>query len=164
MLTESPASAHRLNKKGHIAWVAQTSWVQGILRPEIWFVTTVCPLKPALRVKACPSLCSRLHQALSPSVAQRNHHHHVGDFEDSPETIGCDGRAEECNYLPNVSLTCGLSWLCVLEEWVDLEDSSLEDSSLEGSRADLGVVRGLEDPTGRPFPRLLIGLTYWDYY
>ena len=70
--------------------------------------------------------------------------------------------------MPNVSLTCGLSWLCALEEWVDLEDSSLEgssleDSSLEGSRADLGVVRGLEDPTGRPFPRLLIGLTYWDY-
>ena len=84
----------------------------------------------------------------------------MGEIEDSPETIGCDGRAEECNYLPNVSLTCGLSWLCVLEEWVDLEDSSLEGSSLEGSRADLGVVRGLEDPTGRPFPRLLIGLTY----
>ena len=88
----------------------------------------------------------------------------MAEIEDSPETIGCDGRAEECNYLPNVSLTCGLSWLCALEEWVDLEDSSLEDSSLEGSRADLGVVRGLEDPTGRPFPRLLIGLTYWDYY
>ena len=41
-----------------------------------------------------------------------------------------------------------------------LEDSSLEDSSLEASRADLGVVRGLEDPTGRPLPRLLIGLTW----
>ena len=83
----------------------------------------------------------------------------MAEIEDSPETIGCDGRAEECNYLPNVSLTCGLSWLCALGEWVDLEDSSLE-----GSRADFGVVRGLEDPTGRPFPRLLIGLTYWDYY
>ena len=41
-----------------------------------------------------------------------------------------------------------------------MEDSSLEDSSLEDSKADLGVVRGLEDPTGRPLPRLLIGLTF----
>ena len=52
-------------------------------------------------------------------------------------------------------LACGLSWQCALAEWVDLEDSSLEES-----RADLAVVRGLEDPTGRPLPRLLIGLTY----
>ena len=66
-------------------------------------------------------------------------------------------------------LACGLSWLCALVEWSVLEDSILEesileesilvDSSLEDSREDLAVVRGLEDPTGRPLPRLLIGLT-----
>jgi len=41
----------------------------------------------------------------------------------------------------------------------NLEESNLEDSNLEESREDLAVVRGLEDPTGRPLPRLLIGLT-----
>ena len=66
-------------------------------------------------------------------------------------------------------LACGLSWLRALVEWSVLEESSLEDSileesiledsSLEESREDLAVVRGLDDPTGRPLPRLLIGLT-----